>query len=103
MDSIDNLWQNFMLIDKEVCEYDLELCEEEPSYFLAAKFITRRVVNAEAGARTFKPLWRAAKGFSVKDMGENTLLFNFNAESDLERVLANEPWTYANTLSFSKE
>lgn len=27
-------------------------------------------------------------------MGENTLLFNFNAESDLERVLANEPWTY---------
>ena len=94
MDSIDNLWQNFTLNDKEECEYDLEQCEEEPGYFLAAKFITRRVVNAEAVARTFKPLWRAAKGFSVKDMGENTLLFNFNAESDLERVLANEPWTY---------
>ena len=30
----------------------------------------------------------------MKDMGENTLLFNFNAESDLERVLSNEPWTY---------
>jgi hypothetical protein len=94
MESIDNLWQKFSLNDKEECEYDLEQCEEEAGFFLAAKFITRRVVNVEAVARTFKPLWRADKGFSVKAMGDNTLLFNFNAESDLERVLANEPWTY---------
>ena len=51
-------------------------------------------MNVEAVARTFKPLWKADKGISMKDMGENTFLFNFNAESDLERVLSNEPWTY---------
>jgi hypothetical protein len=61
---------------------------------LAAKFVTHRVVNVEAVARTFKPLWRAEKGFSVKDMGENTLLFTFAEETDLERVLSTEPWTY---------
>ena len=46
-----------------------------PGFFLAVKFITRRVVNVEAVARTFKPLWKADKGISMKDMGENTPSF----------------------------
>lgn len=54
----------------------------------------RRIVNAEAIAHTFKPLWNAGKGFTVKDMGENHMVFTFADVVDLERVLLNEPWIY---------
>ena len=45
-------------------------------------------------ARTFKPLWKTARGFTVKDMGENRMVFTFEDGVDLERVLLNQPWTY---------
>ena len=48
----------------------------------------------EAIGRTFKPLWRAKKEFKVREVGDHILLFVFEAESDAERVLANEPWTF---------
>lgn len=75
MESIEDLWLRFSLTAKEEMEFDLEEYDKEPSFLLAAKFITHRVLNVEAVAWTFKPLWKAEKGFSVKDMGENTLLF----------------------------
>ena len=53
-----------------------------------------RVVNAEAIARTFKPLWNTGKGFTVKDMRENRMVFTFADVVDLECVLFNEPWIY---------
>uniref|UniRef100_A0A2N9J2I4 DUF4283 domain-containing protein n=1 Tax=Fagus sylvatica TaxID=28930 RepID=A0A2N9J2I4_FAGSY len=94
METIEELWQRFSLTAKEEVEYDLEEYDKEPGFLLAAKFITHRVLNVEAVARTFKPLWRAEKGFSVKDMGENTLLFTFEEEADLLRVLSTEAWSY---------
>jgi hypothetical protein len=94
MESIEDLWLRFSLTAKEKVEYDLEEYDKEPSFLLAAKFITHRVLNVEAVARTFKPLWKAKKGFSVKDMGENTLLFTFEEEADLLQVLSTEPWSY---------
>ena len=61
---------------------------------MAAKFLTRRALNVEAIGRTFKPLWRAKKEFKVREVGNHILLFVFETESDAERVLANEPWTF---------
>ena len=48
----------------------------------------------EAIGRTFKPLWRAKKEFKVREVGDHIVLFVFELESDAERVLANEPWTF---------
>jgi hypothetical protein len=61
MESIEDLWPRFSLTAKEEVEYDLEEYDKEPSFLLAAKFITHRVLNVEAVARTFKPLWKAEK------------------------------------------
>ncbi len=66
----------------------------EATFVLAAKFFTKRIVNAESVARTFKPLWKTTRGFTVKDMGENWMVFTFDDGVDLDRVLFNEPWTY---------
>jgi hypothetical protein len=45
-------------------------------------------------ARTFRPLWRTEKGFRLKDMGDNVVTIYFADEADLERVIANGPWSY---------
>ena len=48
----------------------------------------------EAIARTFKPLWCTKRGFEVKDMENHIVLFVFAKESDANRVLMREPWSY---------
>ena len=48
----------------------------------------------EAIARTFKPLWRSKKGFEVKDMGNHIVLFVFVKESNANRILMGESWSY---------
>ena len=48
----------------------------------------------EAIGRTFKPLWKAQNGFHIRVVGSHTILFVFEVESDAERVLAMEPWTF---------
>lgn len=67
-------------------------------YHLAAKFFTKLVINAEAVAHTFKPLWKLCGELKIRDIGGNLLLFKFNDAMDLERVLEFEPWTYDKSL-----
>jgi hypothetical protein len=94
MEEIDNMWQRLSLNEIEGDRFNLRSSTQTVSYFLAAKFYTRRVINVEAVTRTFKPLWRTERGFSVRDMGDNILLFEFEDEADMERVLFSEPWSY---------
>ena len=63
-------------------------------YVLAAKFLTKRALNVEAIGRTFKPLWRAKNEFKIREAGDHILLFVFELETDAERVLAQEPWSF---------
>ena len=67
---------------------------QNKEFVLAAKFLTKRALNVEVVGRTFKPLWRTKKDFKVREAGDHILLFVFELESDAERVLANEPWTF---------
>lgn len=63
-------------------------------FILAAKFMTKRIVNMESVARTFRPLWRLERDVQIKYMGENILFFNFEDECDIDTVIEHEPWTY---------
>jgi hypothetical protein len=94
MEEIDSLWKRLSLNEIEGDKFNLGSSTQTVSYSLAAKFYTRRILNVEAVTRTFKPLWRTERGFSAKDMGDNILLFEFEDEADMERVLFAEPWSY---------
>ncbi len=95
MDSLTSLWENLSLSELEGEKFDLEPDESsEQESILAARFLTRRPINLEAVARTFRPLWRTEKGFRLKDMGDNVVTIYFSDEADLERVIANGPWSY---------
>jgi hypothetical protein len=94
MESLEGLWEKFSLSENEGNLVDLISTADQPKSCLAAKFLTRRALNAEAVARTFKPLWRTDHGFTIRDMNDNILVFAFEDEADRERVMLGEPWAY---------
>ena len=98
MASIEDLWSRFSLTKEEENGADVPRKTEVPIVRLVAKFLTKRVVNAEAVSRTFKPLWRLIGKMKIRDIGGNILLFEFDDALDLERVLELEPWTYDKSL-----
>lgn len=77
--------------------------QAETEWVLAAKFLTRRTLNLDASAKTFPPLWRAAKGFKVRKEGEQIILFTFEDKTDVMKVLVAEPWSFDKHLMVLKK
>jgi hypothetical protein len=94
MESIEDMWKRFNLSEKEGLDVDLANTTQQSENILVAKFLTPRVLNIDSVARTFKPLWKTKRSFSVQDLGQNRAALIFDDEMDLERVLANEPWSF---------
>ena len=38
------------------------------------------------------------KGFEVRDIGDHRVLFVFSYESDIDKVLSGEPWSFDKNL-----
>ncbi len=93
MEDISGLCGRLSLTDKEEAPFDFG-SEEDDQFYLAARFMTGRFLNIESVVRTFRPLWRTVRGFTVRDLGHNMLVFAFEDVTDLERVLQGEPWSY---------
>ena len=100
MEDLSGLWGRFSLTEKEDEPFDFG-SEEDNQFYLAARFMTGRLLNIESVVRTFRPLWRTfrplwrtVRGFTVWDMGHNVLVFAFEDVTDLERVLQGEPWSF---------
>ena len=94
MENLTGLWEQLSLSKEEGSSYKSVAMEGGFGHVFAAKFFTHRVLNMEAIARTFKPLWRTKLGFEVKDVGNHMILFVFGDEVDVNRVLMGEPWNY---------
>ena len=50
---------------------DLSKEKKRLEFVLAAKFLTRRSINIEVVARTFRPIWRTRRNFEVSAAGDN--------------------------------
>ena len=88
------LWENFSLSESEGNKFTVQEEPEMREFLLAAEFHTKRVLNMEAIAKTFKLRWRTRKGFEIRDMGDHMLLFAFLDVTDINRVLQWEPWMF---------
>ncbi|XP_023872065.1 uncharacterized protein LOC111984680 [Quercus suber] len=102
MDSILSSWNRFTLSDKETSHVHLTRRGDNPEFVLAAKFLTKRALNVEAIGRTFKSLWKSRKEFKIRDVGNHVVLFVFQTDTDAERVLMNEPWSFVKYLRRSE-
>ncbi|KAK9991880.1 hypothetical protein SO802_026865 [Lithocarpus litseifolius] len=67
MKDLAQRWQKLSLFEEEGRKVDLKNNKEVRRWVLVAKFYTRRVVNIEAVARTFRPLRRTRKEFESFD------------------------------------
>ena len=94
MEDLSEQWTKLSLLDRERDNITLGKNQGFNEHIIAAKFLTQRALNVDAVGRTFKPLWRAIKGFTIKNMGNHILLFVFENQEYVNRVLLSEPWTF---------
>ena len=98
MAGLDEMLSLFSLSEVEDGGAKVTRQEETRIHRLARKFLTKRVLNVDVVARTFKPLWKPIGELKIRDVGENILMFEFEDNLDLERVLEFEPWSYDKSL-----
>ena len=107
MDDLTKHWSSLSLSDREGTGLRLKKEQAANDFTIAAKFFTKRALNMDAIARTLSPLWRSKKGFSVKNNGDHIILFSFDNEAEVDRILSLEPWCFDKYLmafsKFSKE
>nr|POE61800.1 uncharacterized protein CFP56_59514 [Quercus suber] len=94
MEELTRKCDGLSLLAKEREKLSLPKKLSKTDHALAAKFLTKRNLNIEAVVRTFRPLWRTRESFSVTNAGNNVLLFEFDLEVDVEKVLQGEPWSF---------
>ncbi|KAK7824705.1 hypothetical protein CFP56_034076 [Quercus suber] len=87
MEDLSTHWKKLSLSESEENWVALRIDRRKRDFILAGKFFTRRSLNIEAVAKTFRPLWCTKRGFNVTVGGENILLFAFELEVDAERVV----------------
>ena len=103
MEDLSKQWTRLLLLDREGDKITLGKNRGSNEHIIAAKFLTRRALNVDAIGRTFKPLWRAINGFTIKNMGNHILLFIFENQEDITRVLNSEPWSFNKHLVVVQE
>ena len=68
--------------------------EVTKGWVLAGKFLSKRRINLEVVVKALKPIWKATENFEIQDIGDNTTLFLFQNEEDMNRVLWASPWSF---------
>ena len=91
MEDLTSSWQKLSLTNKEGVNVDLTENKRLNNFALLAKFFSQGSLNVDAVVRTFRPLWRTKGSFQASDAKENFMVFTFDLEEDVEKVLIGEP------------
>ena len=71
MEDIASRWKKLSLSDTEGKNVDLSKEKKRLEFVLVVKFLSRRSINIEVVARTFRPIWRTRRNFEVNAAGDN--------------------------------
>ncbi|KAK7848774.1 hypothetical protein CFP56_004463 [Quercus suber] len=94
MEDLSRRCEKLKLSEHEGDEVDIDVQEATEGWILAGKFLTKRRINIEAVVKALKPIWKTSENFEVQDASDNTVLFLFQNEEDMERVLWSSPWSF---------
>ena len=107
MEELTKNWNNLTLSECEGSNFRIKEDQAKTEFILVAKFLTKRALNIDAIAKTFTPLWRSKNGFKIKKESDHVVLFSFDDKSEMEKVIAIEPWSFDTWLMvlqrYSKE
>ena len=98
MDKLTKHWNCLSLSEREGDDFNIKKDRCSQEFVIAALFLTKRALNMDAIARTFKPLWRADNGFTVSNEGSHRVLFIFDNKEVVDRILSSEPWSFDKSL-----
>ena len=65
MEDLALRWKKLSFSEAEGKKHDLTKEKKTSEYVLAAKFLTRRLINVEAVARTFRSIWSTKRNFEL--------------------------------------
>ena len=94
MEELTKNWKYLTLSECEGSNFHIKEEHAKTKFILAAKFLTKRALNIDAIAKTFIPLWRSKNGFKIKKESDHVVLFSFDDKSEMEKVIAIEPWSF---------
>ena len=94
MEDLTKSWSCLTLSENEGSNLRVTEEQAEIEYVLAVKFLTKHALNLDAIAKTFTPIWRTKNGFKVQREGDHIVLFTFNDESEVNMIIATEPWSF---------
>ena len=80
MEDLTIQWNGLSLSHREGPKFWLHSDLASIEYTIIAKFLTKRALNTDAIAATFKSLWQSKNGFRVKNLGNHVILFTFDNE-----------------------
>ena len=103
METLVKKWVNMSLDDREGGEVQLNVIERSKNVTIAAKFLTKQALNTEAVIRTFNPIWQSKNGFKVCNVGNHIILFIFDNEEEVEKILEGDPWSFDKHLVMIKQ
>ena len=98
MDDLTKHWNCLSLSEREGDDICIKRDRCSTEHLIAAFFLTKRALNMDAVARTFKPLWRVDNGFTVSNEGAHKVVFSFDSSEDVDRILSGEPWSFDKSL-----
>ena len=98
MDELTKHWNCLSLSEREGDDLCVKKDRCSQEYVIAALFLTKRALNMDAIAQTFKALWRADNGFTVSNEGSHRVLFVFENKEVVDRILSSEPWSFDKSL-----
>lgn len=94
MEELSKRCEKLQLTEHEVKQVDLDNEEVVDEWVLAGKFLSKRRINLEAVVKALKSIWKTSENFEVQDAEDNTTLFLFQKEVDMNRVLWASPWSF---------
>ena len=98
MEEFTKNWNNLTLSECEGLNFHIKEEQAKTEFILAAKFLTKRALNIDAITKTFTPIWRSKNGFKIKKKSEHVVLFTFDDKSEMEKIMATEPWSFDKRL-----
>ncbi|XP_050238341.1 uncharacterized protein LOC126687827 [Mercurialis annua] len=72
--------------------------EDKANMSLVGKLFTRKPYNLIHMKNALVSAWRLAKGFNLKDIGDNLFVCEFYSKSDRSRILREGPWHFDKQL-----
>ena len=94
MEEVSKRCERLKLTEHKAEQVELEDEEVSEGWVLEGRFLSKRRINLEVVVKALKLIWKTSKNFVVQDIGDNTTLFIFQNEEDLNRVLKASPWSF---------